>query len=122
MRQFILYCCLGFVGVSADFIAYHFALLAGAWYPLANASGYALGTTVSFFLNRALNFKVRDKTAIRLAVFFCVAAIGFIFSTTLLATLIEFFQISERLAKVTTLPLVVMIQFTLNKRLTFGLI
>ena len=86
----------------------------------ANLLGYLAGTLLSFALNRVLTFGMRDRVAQRLAMFLGVAAIGFGASAALLALLVDVFHVDPRIAKLLTLPMVVVLQFTLNRKLTFN--
>ncbi len=117
-RQFLLYCVCGGSGVCTDFLIYHLLLeLIGR--QGANAAGYLAGTLLSFSLNRVLTFNMRDQTSRRLALFLLTAGIGYLASAALLALLAGGLHLNERLAKLLTLPLVVVLQFALNKRLAF---
>lgn len=120
MRQFILYCLCGGLGVSTDYLIFFLSVTAGLWYQGANLLGYLAGTLLSFALNRVLTFGMRDRVAQRLAMFLGVAAIGFGASAALLALLVDVFNIDPRIAKLLTLPMVVVLQFTLNRKLTFN--
>lgn len=117
--QFLFYCLCGGIGVVADYIVYYTALSSGVWYQLANVFGYFSGTLVSFFLNRKLTFDIHDQVLRRLMVFFGVAAIGFSASALLLWLLVEAISVDARVAKLLTLPLVVALQFSLNRSITF---
>jgi putative flippase GtrA len=120
MRQFLLYCFCGGLGVSTDYLVFFLSVTAGLWYQGANLLGYLAGTLLSFALNRVLTFGMRDRVAQRLAMFLGVAAIGFGASAALLALLVDVFHVDPRIAKLLTLPMVVVLQFTLNRKLTFN--
>jgi len=117
--QFLLYCLCGGIGVSTDYSIYFVALKVGIWYQAANVFGYVSGTVVSFFLNRKITFGVRDKLAHRLALFLGIAAIGFSASALMLWLLVAFGSVDAKIAKLFTLPVVVILQFSLNRRITF---
>ena len=118
--QFILYCVCGGIGVSTDYLVYYVSIQAGLWYQSANVLGYLCGTVISFCLNRIITFKTRDKIAQRFAIFLGVAAVGFTVSAVMLWVLVAYVNIDEKIAKLLTLPVVVVIQFMLNRRITFG--
>jgi putative flippase GtrA len=86
---------------------------------VANAAGYLAGTLVSFVLNRKITFGVRDQVVRRLALFLGVAAMGFLTSALLLWLLVDVLAIEARYAKLLTLPVVVVLQFSLNRWITF---
>jgi putative flippase GtrA len=119
MQQFLLYCLCGGIGVSTDYAVFYLAVTGGLWYQAANALGYLAGTLVSFALNRVLTFKVRDRVARRLAMFLAVAGVGFAASALLLWVLVDGMHLDARLAKLLTLPMVVVLQFSLNRRFSF---
>lgn len=117
--QFLLYCLCGGIGVTTDYSIYYVALKFGVWYQAANVFGYISGTVVSFFLNRIITFSVRDKMAHRLAMFLGVATVGFSASAFMLWVLVDFIAVDAKIAKLFTLPVVVILQFSLNRRITF---
>lgn len=117
--QLLLYCICGGIGVTADYFVYYSALTFGVWYQTANIFGYLSGTLVSFFLNRKITFGIRDKLAYRLAMFLGVALIGFSVSAVMLWFLVDLMLVDARIAKLLTLPVVVIIQFSMNRRITF---
>jgi putative flippase GtrA len=119
MQQFLLYCLCGGMGVSTDYAVFWLSVTGGLWYQGANLLGYLAGTLMSFALNRVFTFGMRDRTMQRLAMFLGVAAVGFAASAAMLWALVQGFHLDPRLAKVLTLPMVVVLQFTLNRRLTF---
>lgn len=117
--QFLLYCLCGGTGVLTDYAVYYLSFSNGMWYQGANLLGYVAGTLVSFALNRIFTFGMRDRVLQRLALFLGVAAVGFGASAIMLWLLVQQFGVDPRVAKLLTLPMVVVLQFTLNRRLTF---
>lgn len=118
--QFLLYCLCGGIGVITDYLIYYSALKFELWYQLANILGYLSGTLVSFFLNRKITFSVHDKLVSRLAIFLGVAVIGFSASALLLWLMVDVMLVDAKIAKLLTLPVVVIIQFSMNRRITFN--
>ena len=117
--QFLLYCICGGIGVTTDYLVYYTALTFGFWYQSANVLGYISGTLVSFFLNRRITFGVKDRVTYRLAMFLGIAAIGFAVSALMLWLLVDFVSVEAKLAKLFTLPMVVAIQYSMNRWITF---
>jgi len=119
-KQFFLYCVIGFSGVGLDFGVYsllvHSQLLG---IQAANALGYASGTLLSFGLNAKFNFQVTDKLALRLLSFFSIAFLGWLTSAGLLHMLINGHGCNPYLAKLATLVIVVLLQYNLNRLLSF---
>ena len=109
----------GGLGVGVDVVIYSIAVTFGAWYQLANFMGYASGTLISFFLNRAVTFAVKDQVLKRFFMFLGVAICGFICTTFLLWLFITIFYWDAKLSKLLTLPFVLVLQFTLNRLITF---
>ncbi len=126
-KQFFLYCLCGGTGVMTHFLVFHAGLgvFAGMFansslaYQLPNALGYLAGTLLSFALNRAITFGVRDQTGKRLGMFVLVAACGYIVSLGLLWVLVEWAKLAPRWALGLSLPVVVALQFGLNRTITF---
>ena len=119
-KQFLLYCLIGFSGVGLDFCVYSLLIKTRLLdYQAANAVGYASGTLLSFVLNAKFNFRVTDKIALRLLSFFGVAFIGWLVSAATLHVLIENFSWDKYLAKAATLFVVVMLQYNLNRLVSF---
>lgn len=119
MKQLILYCICGGLGVLSDMIVFYLAIMFGIGYQWANAGGYLAGTLVSFVLNRKITFAMPDQIIRRLVLFLAVAATGYLASALLLWILVDLTRIDAVYAKVLTLPLVVILQFTLNRWITF---
>ncbi|HEX4349628.1 MAG TPA: GtrA family protein, partial [Verrucomicrobiae bacterium] len=85
----------------------------------ANAVSYASGTMLSFILNTLFNFRVSDKIALRLICFFGVALLGWSVSAGLLHVLVETYGCNKYLSKAATLVVVVILQYNLNRRISF---
>lgn len=118
-QKLISYAFFGGMGVLSDLSLYIFLIYFSVNYQIANAAGYTFGTLVSFILNRHYTFKLKDRIGKRLFTFFGVAFIGYIASAILLYLFISLFYIDELLSKFITLFFVLVIQFTLNKTITF---
>lgn len=118
-RDLITYVACGAVAVLTDFIIYIGMLKLGAGYELAYPVGYLSGTGLSFVLNRAITFRVYDATLARMFLFFGVAFVGYCVSYGVLFLLIEIVHFGPVSAKVCTLAVVLVIQFSLNRAVTF---
>lgn len=120
-RAFLLYVAFGGGAVLIDVGSY--ALLVGTFQLhalVANTMSTALGVAFSFTTNSILNFKVTDRVAVRFASFVMVAAIGYLVSTVMIAVLVDGLDVHPYAAKGATLPVVLLLQFTLNKKVTFA--
>ena len=119
-KQFLLYCVIGLSGTLLDFTVYSQILRAKLLeYEAANAISYASGTMLSFILNARFNFRVTDKTALRLVCFFGVALLGWSVSAGLLYLFVEVYGGNKYLSKAATLVVVVILQYNLNRLLSF---
>ena len=115
-RTFILYVIIGglcFLIETLSFIIFrdYLSLI------LSNMLSIYLASLVSFFLNSFYNFSTKDDKFFRYIKFIIVIQIGTAFSSFLLYYLVSYFD--EIVAKVFTIPFVVIIQYVLNKSWTF---
>jgi len=119
-KQFLLYCAIGGCGTVLSAIIFTFLLeSARMHYQMANAIAYAAGTALSFILNARFNFRVWDWPVLRLTCFFGVALIGWTASAGILRLLIGKFGFNEYAAYFAALIVVVIVQYNLNRRLSF---
>ena len=119
-RQFLLYCVIGFSGLGLDFGIYSMVLGFGLGdYQIANALGYTCGTMLTFTLNSLYNFRVKDRIFLRFLIFAGVATVGWSVSAWLLHLLVEKLGFDRYLAKMTTVFVVVFIQYNLNRLVSF---
>lgn len=119
-RQLIVYCIIGCTGATLDFLVY--ALLtncAGMHYQLANFLSVSFGIINNFFWNCYFNFKTKDKILKRLASFYSVGMFGWVMSAGCLWLFIEIIGLNELIAKLGTIFFVTVVQFCLNKFITF---
>ena len=99
-----------------------FALLAlgAGWHPLlAHTISTATAAVVSFLANSFVNFKVTDRLFLRFVSFGVVVGIGYLVSTLIIGVGIGVFGMPPLLAKAISLPVVLVLQFTLNSKVTF---
>jgi putative flippase GtrA len=119
-RQLLLYCVIGASGALVDFSVYSLLVRSGTvGYQAANALGYASGTVLSFILNAKYNFRVADKIGLRLASFCGVALLGYVVSAAALQLFIGRLSFDKYLAKLVTLFVVVLLQYNLNRLISF---
>lgn len=117
-RELILYGLIGGFCAALDFGVY---TMLGLWIPYlwANVLSVHCGIFTSFFLNRSLNFKVKDKAAQRFTIFYLVGLSGLALSEGLIWLLASQFAWNPILAKLLTVFVVALYQFLLNKFITF---
>lgn len=117
-RQFFLYSLIGAFSAGTDFAVYAI-LQRDIHYLFANSISVLVGITLSFLLNAGLNFKVTNQLRRRFIIFFAVGMIGLLVSTLLLALFIDRVHLHAIFAKTLTLGIVLILQYSLNKRFSF---
>lgn len=120
LHHLILYCCIGAGGASLDFGV--FTLLCkwlGVYYLYANCISIACGISLSFVLNATINFKKTDHLFKRFLSFFSVGLLGMGISTLILYVMIEQMGIQDLISKLISIAVITVIQFTLNKLVSF---
>ena len=116
----ILYGIIGSFSSGLDFAVYTFEVqILGIQYLIANCFSVLAGISTSFFLNRNYNFKIKDKTRRRFAIFLTVGLCGLLLSNIILYICINILEIHKLLSKLLSIVLVVFFQFLANKYLTF---
>ena len=119
-RRFVLYCVIGLTGTALDFCLYSALVMrSGAHYQIANGIGYASGTLLSFTLNVLFNFKTRDWLPLRFISFCAVAFLGWACSAGILFVTVDRLGFNKYLAKLLTMATAVLIQYNLNRLLSF---
>lgn len=119
-RNLILYGIIGCCSSGLDFLVYTFFVQTlGIFYIVANSISVIVGIATSFTLNRAYNFKVKDKTAQRFAIFLTVGLYGMLLSNLILYVCIDQLNMNKIISKLLSIVLVVILQFIANKYITF---
>lgn len=119
-RNLILYGIIGSCTATLDFLIFTGLT---QWTPIhyivANVISCATGILCSFLLNRKYNFKVTDHTMRRMIIFFSVGVFGMFLSSVILHFCIDNLHWGELISKLTSIVIVVIIQFFLNKYISF---
>jgi putative flippase GtrA len=119
-RNLILYGIIGSFTSFLDFCVFTLlASYAGIHYLVANCISVLVGITTSFLLNRSYNFRVKDKTKQRFAIFLTVGLCGLMLSNLILYIGIDMLHGEEVIVKLASIVLVVGFQFLMNKFVTF---
>ena len=121
-KELFLYGIIGASCASLDFAVYSSLLniFNGEYLLMCNTIGVLCGIVASFILNRQFNFKVKDKTRQRFASFLTVGLIGLAISSALIYLLVTTLGYNEQIAKLMTIVVVSLVQFVLNKKITFN--
>ena len=116
----VLYGIIGTFSSGLDFCIYTILVqILGLQYLFSNCISVLIGISTSFILNRNYNFKVKDNTKRRFAIFLSVGLCGLLMSNVLLYFCIEVAEFSKLLSKLLSIVLVVFFQFLINKYFTF---
>ncbi len=120
-RQIVLYGIIGASGALLDLVC--FLLLFNIFNidPLtATILSTSLGITNNFILNTLFNFKVRDRLHHRFLLFYLVGFLGLVLSVLVIYTLHNIGGLNANIAKIISIPLIVVIQYYVNSRLSFS--
>lgn len=117
---FIKYGFIGVSGATLDFLI--FTLLTRVFtvnYLIANIFSVSIGIINNFILNAFLNFKVKDKLLKRFFKFYSIGLLGLGISSGLLFLMVSFFGVDELVSKFSTIVVVTIVQYSLNKKISF---
>ena len=119
-RELILYAIIGGLSAGLDFgIYYLLTTFLSIYYLVANVISISFGISLSFFLNRKYNFQVTDYLIRRFIVFVSIGLVGMVISSLLLYFFIEVIYLETLVSKLLSIILVVILQFLMNKFITF---
>ncbi|MFE2043488.1 GtrA family protein [Streptomyces sp. NPDC059477] len=121
LRQLVRYTLIGGSGVVLDLLAFlvlHNA--AGLDEQLANVLSTTLGITNNFVLNALFTFERRDRLVVRFLRFYAVGLTGIALTQLLFLVLTDSLGIDANLVKAGSLPLVLALQFALNRKWSFA--
>ncbi|PFG93334.1 putative flippase GtrA [Saccharopolyspora erythraea NRRL 2338] len=120
-RSLVLYALIGCSGVLLDYGLFLLLFnLAGLHEQLANAISTTAGITNNFVLNALLNFRKRDRILVRFLRFYAVGVAGIGLTFVLLQVFSGFLGVDPNLVKAGSLPLVLVFQYTINRKWSFG--
>lgn len=118
--QFLLYAVIGGGGVIIDLGIFAVLIAVGGMHVLlANTISTAIAVVYSFAANSYGTFKVTNRLLLRFASFAAVAGVGFVVSSLIIGVSVGILGLPPLLAKAITLPVVLILQFSLNKTITF---
>lgn len=119
-RNLILYGIIGGFCAALDFGIYtalcYWDIMPYLW---ANIISIHVGIFTSFVLNRSVNFKVKDKAAMRFLSFYAVGLTGLGISELMLYLMVTVGGWNELICKLLSIVVVALVQFLLNKYITF---
>lgn len=117
----MFYAIIGVSGVTLDYLLYAILYKWFGWhYLVASVISTSAGITNNFVWNRLLNFKTKDRLLRRFATFYGIGLIGLAVASALLYVQVEHFNTPPLIAKLSTIVVVLLLQYNLNKRYSFG--
>lgn len=120
-RNFLIYAVIGGGAVVLDVGVYALLAVPAGMHPVfANTISTFVSMIFSFTSNSILNFKVTDRIVARFLSFTLVSGAGYVVSTLMIAVLVDGLHVDALISKGATLPVVVLLQYTLNKKTTFA--
>ena len=121
LRQLVRYTLIGGSGVALDFAVFLLLHnLAGMDEQLANALSTTLGIANNFVLNALFTFERRDRLVVRFLRFYAVGLTGIVLTNLLFLAFTDGLGIDANLVKAASLPLVLALQFVLNRKWSFA--
>ncbi|MET9113484.1 GtrA family protein [Streptomyces longwoodensis] len=121
VRQLITYALVGGSGVVLDLGAFLLLYDVAGWHEqLANVLSTSIGITNNFVLNALFTFRRRDRLLVRYLRFYAVGLTGIALTFVLLAVFSRGLGIDPNLVKAGSLPVVLLFQFALNRKWSFG--
>ncbi|MEU5251390.1 GtrA family protein [Streptomyces longwoodensis] len=121
VRQLITYALVGGSGVLLDLGAFLLLYDVAGWHEQpANVLSTSIGITNNFVLNALFTFRRRDRLLVRYLRFYAVGLTGIALTFVLLAVFSRGLGIDPNLVKAGSLPVVLLFQFALNRKWSFG--
>ncbi|MDT0486319.1 MULTISPECIES: GtrA family protein [Streptomyces] len=119
--QLVRYALIGGSGVALDLVVFLLLHnLTGMNEQLANALSTTLGIANNFALNARFTFQRRDRLVVRFLRFYAVGLTGIALTNLLFLAFTDGLGIDANLVKAGSLPLVLALQFVLNRKWSFA--
>lgn len=120
-KHFVIYSLIGFSGVFLDLVMFYILYeKIGIGHQLANVFSTSLGIGNNFLLNAFFNFKKTDDLFIRFIRFYAIGMVGLLATALFLYIMVDKLGFDATISKVVSVVGVVLLQFTLNKKYSFG--
>lgn len=118
--KFVRYGIVGVFGLVVDMgIFYILHKMFGVNYIISNILSSTMAVIHNFVVNSVFTFKVKDKPLKRFVSFYTIALAGMAVSSGLLALMIDGLKMDSMISKMIAVVIVAILQYFLNKRLTF---
>ncbi|WP_406219353.1 GtrA family protein [Streptomyces canus] len=119
--QLLRYALIGGSGVALDLVVFLLLHnLTGMNEQFANALSTTLGIANNFALNARFTFQRRDRLVVRFLRFYAVGLTGIALTNLLFLAFTDGLGIDANLVKAGSLPLVLALQFVLNRKWSFA--
>lgn len=99
-NTFTRYCMIGIINTIVGYGIIFSLLFLNINYIVSNSIGYAVGITLSYYLNKFYNFKSPGKTLFEFPRFCIVCLAGYALNVTILVVLVEYININPYYAVV----------------------
>lgn len=119
VREMLLYGVFGLFSASMDTLTFMFFSKIGITLFLSNFISVNIGIAISFFLNAFLNFKKHNNLGHRALKFFGVGYIGLALSMFIIWLGVTVVRGNQILVKIISVIVVAVVQYIMNKFLTF---
>ncbi len=117
----IRYLVIGGTAVLLDVGLFLLADRVFGWHPvLSNTFSTGVAMVASFLANSFGNFRVTDRLWLRFLSFAAVSGAGWLLSTVIIWIAVDLAGLDPVVAKILTLLPVVVLQYSLNKKITFA--
>ncbi|MCH3904903.1 MAG: GtrA family protein [Lactobacillus sp.] len=118
-RQLVVYVLIGGLGLIVDFGIFTLLVHFNMNVELANFISSSCGLINNFFWNSYFNFKVHDHLLRRFVEYYLVGQITTVFTTACLFVFVNMLHFDKIIVKVISTFVATMIQFIINKVITF---
>lgn len=120
IREMFLYGIIGGTSSMIDAILFVLLRKIGLHIYLSNFISINVGITISFVLNTFFNFKKKDNIKKRAFSFFSIGYVGLLISLLIMYVFVTKMHCNEVIVKLFSIVFVAMVQFVLNKLITYG--
>lgn len=120
LKQLLKFFLVGISNTAIDFIVYiALTRIFHLYYLIAATISFVMAVTWSFNLNRRWTFKVKRGLVAQYCVFLLINTIVTLLNVSILYLLVDYFEVYDLLAKLVLTFFLGILNFTVNKFLTF---
>lgn len=119
-RHLLLYSVIGLSGATLDLVLFVLLLRAGVEPVPATMLSVLAGISNNYLLNARFNFSHIPRSRARYLRFLAVGLLGLALSALALLLFAEWVGLAPEPVKIASMPVVLVVQFVLNRRWTFS--